>query len=370
MRRAGIHAARVGEAQRLLAEEGGDLLVLFPSSNMLYLSGFYDEPSERLLFLLLPREGRAVFLVPELYADQLRERSSFPDLRIWKDSDDPLDSLQRTVAELAPGAASVLVDDGMWAAFLLVLEQVLAGAGFSLASRVMKRLRMCKSAEEIRCLEEAGAIADQAFSELAGLKIEGKTELAVAAALEGAMRERGADSIAFETLVASGPNGALPHHRAGKRVIRRGETVILDYGCKVGGYCSDITRTVVCGKASEEIRAVYQIVAAAQEKAVQAVAPGVPALSVDRAARQAIADAGYGERFIHRTGHGIGLEVHEEPYITSVNPVQLQTGMTFSVEPGIYLQGKFGIRIEDIVVVTPEGARRLNHAPRVLQVLE
>ena len=370
MNDASIHANAVSEAQRSLAQVGGDLLVLFPSSNMLYLSAFYDEPSERLLFFLLPREGSPVFLVPELYAQQVRGQSPFADLRVWKDSDDSLESLERTVAKLAPRAANVLVDDGMWAVFLLMLKQVLPGASFSLASRIMKPLRMRKTPEEVRRLEDAGAIADQAFAELTGLEIEGKTELAVATALEEAMKSRGADKIAFETLVASGPNSALPHHRAGKRVIRPEDVVILDYGCRVGGYCSDITRTVVCKKATQEIQAVYEIVARAQEKAVQAVAAGVPAQTVDRAARQEIAGAGYGERFIHRTGHGIGLDVHEEPYITGVNPLELQTGMAFSLEPGIYLEGKFGVRIEDIVVVTPGGAKRLNQATRALQVLQ
>jgi Xaa-Pro aminopeptidase len=363
------HANRVSEVQRSLAEMGGDLLVLFPSPNMLYLSGFYDQPGERLLFLLLPREGSPVFLVPELYAPQVREESDLVDLRVWKDSDDPLESLRRALAELAPKPASVLVDDGMWSVFFLMLRQLLPAAEFSLASRIMKPLRMRKTLEELRHLQEAAAIADQAFAELAGWRIEGKTELAVAAALEGAMRDQGADGIAFETLVASGPNSALPHHRAGKRVIRSGEVVILDYGCKVGGYCSDITRTVVCRRAAPEIRSVYEILARAQEKAVQAVAAGVPARAVDLAARQEIAGAGYGEQFIHRTGHGIGLEVHEEPYITEANPLELQPGMAFSVEPGIYLQGQFGIRIEDIVAVTAGGAQRLNRASRVLQVL-
>jgi Xaa-Pro aminopeptidase len=363
------HENRVREVQRALAQVGGDLLVLFPSANMLYLSGFYDEPGERLLFLLVPREGSPVFLVPELYARQVREESAVADLRVWKDSDDPLDSLRRTVGELAAKAGKVLVDDGMGAVFFLMLKQVLPGAELSLASRIMKPLRMRKTPEEVRCLQEAGIVADQAFSEIMGWKIEGKTELAVAAALEEAMKNRGADKIAFETLVASGPNGALPHHRAGRRVISPGDVIILDYGCRIGGYCSDISRTVVCKKATPEIRAVYEIVARAQEKAVQAVAPGVPARTVDLAARQEIAGAGYGERFIHRTGHGIGLEVHEEPYITEANPLELQTGMAFSIEPGIYLQGQFGIRIEDIVVVTAGGAQRLNNVARALQVL-
>jgi len=364
-----IPTDRVEKAQRLLAEQNYDLLVLFPSSNMLYLSGFYDEPMERMLFFILPREGVPVFLVPELYEGQVKEESPFPEVRVWKDSEDPRKLLQRTLAELAPGAAKVLVDDGMWALFLLMLREVLPGADFFLASRIMKRLRMRKTPDEVRYLEEAGAIADQAFEEVTRMDIEGMTELALASRIEEVMKKRGADKIAFETLVASGPNGALPHHRAGRRRIEQGDAVILDYGCRIRGYCSDITRTIVCKRASKEIQIVHEIVNSAQEKAVRAVGPGVEARAVDRSTREEIAKKGYGERFIHRTGHGIGLEVHEEPYITESNALELQEGMTFSVEPGIYLPGKFGVRIEDIVVVVQAGAKRLNHCSHALQVV-
>ncbi len=364
-----IPTDRVVKAQGLLAKLDCDLLVLFPSSNMLYLSGFYDEPMERMLFFILPREGSPVFLAPELYERQIKEESSFADVRIWKDSEDPTKLLKRTVAELAPEAAKVLVDDGMWAVFLLMLREVLSEADFSLASRILKPLRMQKTPDEISFLEEAGAIADEAFEEVIRLDIEGMAELALASALEEAMKDKGADKIAFETLVASGPNGALPHHRAGKRRIEHGDVVILDYGCKIQGYCSDITRTIVCEKATKEIQTVYEIVNNAQEKAVQAVSPGAAAQTVDRTAREEIAKAGYGESFIHRTGHGIGLEVHEEPYITEGNALELQEGMAFSVEPGIYLPGHFGVRIEDIVVVTQTGSKRMNRSAHALQVV-
>lgn len=364
-----IPADRVEKAQRLLAEQDYDLLVLFPSSNMLYLSGFYDEPMERMLFFVLPRKGGPVFLVPELYEGQVKEESPFPDVRVWKDSEDPKKLLERTMAELAPGAAKVLVDDLMWALFLLMLKEALPGADFSLASRVLNTMRIRKTPDEIRCLEEAAAIADQAFEEVIKLDIEGMTELALASRIEESMKDKGADKIAFETVVASGPNGALPHHRAGRRRIEQGDAVILDYGCRIRGYCSDITRTIVCKQATEEIQTVHEIVNSAQDKAVRAVRPGVEARTVDRSVRAEIAKEGYGDRFIHRTGHGIGLEVHEEPYITESNALELQEGMAFSVEPGIYLPGKFGVRIEDIVVVAQTGAKRLNHCSHALQVV-
>lgn len=348
------------------------LMALFPSSNMLYLSGFFDEPGERLLLLLVPREGDPLFIAPKMYKDQIRQASPFPDVRIWSDEDDPMDLLGRTVADLGvgEGEARVLVDDGMWATFLLMLETALPRGNFSLASQAMVPLRMQKTTDEIRYMEEAGAIVDEAFEEIIQSKVTGMTELALATALEAAMRRRGAEKIAFETLVASGPHSALPHYRAGQRTIEPGDVVIFDFGCRIHGYCSDITRTIVCREPTDEIRAIYEIVKNAQEKAVQAIRPGIEAEQVDRVARDEITDAGYGERFIHRTGHGIGLDVHEEPYIVEGNHLQLKQGMAFSVEPGIYLAGQFGVRVEDIVVVTETGAKRLNNCTRDLQIVE
>lgn len=365
-----IHQQRMVKAQELLAELDLDFMALFPSSNMLYLSGFYDEPGERMLLFFLPREAEPIFLIPELYEEQVKQDSSFQDIRIWSDSDNPMNLLRRTVVDLAVKEARVLVDDGMWAKFFLMLREALPKGKFSLVSRVMVPLRMQKTAHEIRCLEEAGAIADEAFEEIIRSKIAGMTELALARALEEAMKKRGAEKIAFETLVASGPNSAFPHYRGGQRRIEPGDVVILDYGCRIEGYCSDITRTIVCKEASKEIQAVYEIVERAQEKAVQMIRSGVKAEEIDQAARQEITKAGYGERFIHRTGHGIGLDVHEEPYIVEANHLELRQGMAFSVEPGIYLPGQFGIRIEDIVVVTQRGAQRLNRCTHTLQIVE
>ena len=364
-----IYQSRIKKAQEMLSGLDFGLMALFPSSNMLYLSGFYDEPGERLLFLLVPREGDPVFLAPELYGQQIKQVSPVQDVRIWKDSDGPVNLLERTLAELGLGDDRVLVDDRMWAAFLLTLKEVLPKASLELASQVMMPLRMQKTGDEINCLERAGEMADRAFENIVGLDITVMTELDLAAALEEVMMKHGSEKIAFETLVASGPNSALPHYRAGRRKIEPGDVVVLDYGCRYQGYCSDITRTVVCKATSEDVRAVYEIVERAQEMAVQAVRPGITAQEVDRIAREEITKAGYGERFIHRTGHGIGLDVHEEPYINDGNDLELKEGMAFSVEPGIYLQGRFGIRIEDIVVVTETGAKRMNLSTHDLQVV-
>jgi Xaa-Pro aminopeptidase len=361
---------RTSRCQALMQERGVDLLALSPGPNLHYLSGFREEPGERLLLLLLPSEGSPCFIAPQLYEEHLRRDSWVEDLRIWRDGEDPIPLLQRAIQEKAPSVRRISVDDRMWALFLLPLLQVCPNARFEVASQLLSELRMRKDPRELEQMRKAATIVDEVFEWVCQQSIEGLTERELAGALEAEMRRRGAEGIAFETLVASGPNGALPHHRAGERRIQRGDLVILDYGCRIGGYHSDITRTVACGPPDEQARKIYEIVQQVQEAAVQAVRPGVPAQEVDRTARSLITQAGYGERFIHRTGHGIGLEVHEPPYIVEGNDLPLEAGMTFSVEPGIYLPGQLGIRVEDIVAVTAEGVERLNRCSRELIVLD
>lgn len=323
-----------------------------------------------MLLLLFPREGEPCFIAPQLYEDQLRRDTPVVDLRIWHDGEDPTRVLRDALREKAPRARRVLVEDRMWASSLLSLLAARPDVQVDLASTVLAELRVRKDDEELELLRRAAAIVDETFEWVCGERIAGMTELELAGAIEAEMRQRGAEGIAFETLVASGPNGALPHHRAGSREIRRGDVVILDYGCRVGGYHSDITRTVVCGRPEEdEVSEVYQRVREAQRRAVAAVCSGVPAQAIDRTARSLISESGYGERFIHRTGHGIGLEVHEPPYIVEGNVRPLEAGMTFSVEPGVYLPGRFGIRIEDIVAVTPQGVESLNRCGHELRML-
>jgi Xaa-Pro aminopeptidase len=365
-----VFQKRIEKAQELLKQTGYDLLVLFPSSNMFYLSGFYDEPGERMLFFLVPADGEPLFIAPALYEEHICQASPFKDIRVWKDSDNPQDILARTVQELEFENARVLIDDQMWASFVIMLRSVMKRGGFELASKVMKNLRIKKSAIEIDCLKKAGSIADKAFESIIKTKIAGMTELQLSKILENVMIEQGAEKASFELLVSSGSHSAIPHHRAGNKKIVPGDVVVLDFGCKVEGYCSDTTRTIACKEASAEVKEIYEIVKSAQQNAVQAVITGVPAQDIDRVARGEIVEAGYGEYFIHRTGHGIGLDVHEEPYITEGSGAPLEEGMAFSVEPGIYLPGKFGVRVEDIVVATSEGAHRLNNSSRDLQVVE
>ena len=361
---------RIAKAQARMRETGVDLMVLSLGPNLKYLTGFSDEPGERLLMLLVPREGEPTFLVPELYADQVRQTSWIQTLRVWRDGDEPQALLGKAIAPLGGARGEVAVDDSMWATFLLGLEKVLPKATFSGASRILAPLRMKKSAAELRAMEEAGAIADQAFEELLGRKISGSSELELARALQDSMLAHGADAVAFETLVASGPNSALPHYRASQRRIQAGDVVILDYGCRVHGYLSDVSRTVVCQRAPAGLEEIHRLVDEAQAQAVRTARPGAAAQDIDRSARSVIARAGHGERFLHRTGHGIGLDVHEPPYIVEGNEDVLEVGMTFSVEPGIYFPGRWGMRIEDVVVVEEGGARPLTRSTHALCVID
>lgn len=362
-----IYGRRIEECRAVMSEQGFDMMILFPSSHMYYLSGFRDEPGERMLFFLVPIEGDPLFIAPKLYENHIKRDSSFRKVYTWEDSEKPIDILRRSLKDMGISQdAKIAVDDSTWAMFMLSLEDILPKAKFFRASQVISRLRIKKSEEEIRWMSEAGVVMDEVFAVIIRSKICGMTEVELAAFLEYEMKKRGCDKIAFETLVASGPNGAIPHHRAGNRTINVGDVVILDYGCQIHGYCADMSRTIVCGEPSKEVQAVYETVRRAQEEAMQVIKPGIAAQEVDRIARGVISKAGFGENFPHRTGHGIGLDVHEEPYIVEGNDLLLEKGMVFTVEPGIYLPESFGVRIEDTVVVMSSGVRRLTNCTREL----
>jgi Xaa-Pro aminopeptidase len=357
--------SRITRAAEETRRAGLRALLVSPSADLLYLTG-YDPPLLPRLTCLVVRPGAdPVLLVPALERPRALQ-SPGADLEVvsWPDGDDPYEH----AARLVDGAGTYGVADRMWASHLLGLQGALSGVEFAPASRVLAGLRAVKDQDELGLLSRAARGADAAFHSVIGRRMEGLREEEVAATLAELLREGGHELITF-TIVASGPNGASPHHEPGGRPIRGGDPVVLDFGGKVGGYCSDISRTVTVGRTRDRVVEVYEIVREAQETAFQAVRPGVPAEEVDRAARDVIERAGYGERFLHRTGHGIGLEEHENPYIVRGNQQPLQPGMCFSIEPGIYLEGEFGVRIEDIVTVTDDGATRLNRATRDLETV-
>lgn len=362
------HESRVSALRGAMNGAGAALSVIGLSANMRYLTGFIDEQGERQLLLLIPAKGEALLVVPELYADQVRLHNPPATIHTWSDGDDPTRIVDHQMADTLRGQEGrILIDDTLWAMFLLPIEQLFSERDFGLVSEVVTPLRMCKTEEEIAAMRKAGEIADTAFEDAVAEAVAGCTELQMAGRLEASMLDHGADGIAFETLVASGPNSALPHHRAGGRRIGAGDIVILDYGCRVDGYCSDISRTIVCGEPTEEMEQVHDAVQRAHWAARERVGIGIQAEEVDAAARDVLTSTGYGEQFVHRTGHGIGLDVHEPPYIVRGNAEVLKKGMSFSIEPGAYLTGSFGVRIEDVVVVETSGAVSMTVAPQELR---
>jgi Xaa-Pro aminopeptidase len=373
---------RTRRCQRRLADAGADAAVLFPSTNLYYVSGFREEPMERHLFLFVPtaEQGSAegasgadpVFVAPEMYDEQIRDASWVGELRLWADGEDPMELVAELADEMSLRGGHLLVDDAMWALFTQDLRETLPDATLSLASEVFDDLRMRKDEAERAALQAAGSLADEVSVEIRqmGEDAIGTSETELAEEIDRRLAEMGGEGVSFETVVGSGPNGAKPHHRHDDREIRRGDPVVLDFGAYVDHYPGDQTRTVVfAGEPAGEFREVHAVVRGAQQAAVEAVEPGVPAEVIDRAAREIIEDAGYGDRFVHRTGHGVGLDVHEGPYIVEGNETELEPGMVFSVEPGVYLPGEFGVRIEDLVAVTEDGCERLNDSPRTWEPL-
>ncbi len=357
------HLERMERAARGAAERGLAAILVPPSPDLRYLAGYDPPPLERLTLLVVRAGADPVLLVPQL-EEALARRSPVGEgieVVTWRDGEDPYEA----AARLLPASGTCAVGDRMWAAHLLGLQRAAPRVTFSPASPLLAGLRAVKDEEELALLGRAARGADEAFRRITASRLEGRREEEVAEELGALLLEEGHEGVAF-TIVASGPNGASPHHQPGDRAVRAGDAVVLDFGGRVGGYCSDLTRTVVVQEPPEGFQEVHAVVREAQEAAFRAARPGVPAEKVDRAAREVIEEAGYGEGFIHRTGHGIGLEEHEPPYIVRGNRQPLVPGMCFSIEPGVYLPGRFGVRIEDIVAVAAQGAVRLNQAPRDL----
>jgi Xaa-Pro aminopeptidase len=362
-----VYRERLARARAEMARQGLDWLVVAPSSDLLYLLGYPAHPSERFMALALPREGEALAVVPALEAPRLADRAGLARPLVWEETVEPIDLLAGALG--AARGRTIGVGEQMWSGFLLKLIAALPAARFVGAAPVLKELRQIKSPEEIAHLREAGRRTDAVWAEfVATATLAGRSEREVARGLADLMERHGLGPPAF-LICASGPASASPHHLTGERTIGAGDAVVFDFGGNVEGYKSDITRTVHVGEPGDEFRRVYELVERARRAAFAAVRPGAPCASIDAAARDIIAAAGYGEFFIHRAGHGLGLDVHEEPYLVAGNAEPLRAGMVFSDEPGVYLPGKFGIRIEDTVVCTATGGELLNNAPRELVVM-
>ncbi|KAF2413963.1 peptidase M24 family protein [Microbacterium sp. B35-04] len=360
--------ARMTRATQDAAAEGLDGLLVTPGPDLLWLTGYQPTAiTERLTLLVLGGDADPQLLVPKLERPDAEAAVGAGVMKIsdWRDGDDPYEVAARL---LDPGA-SYAVSDSAWAMHLLGLQRRVEGARFFAVTERLPMLRAVKDENELARMAAAGSAADAAFGEIVKTQFSGRKETEVAADLAQLLRELGHEQVDF-TVVGSGPNGANPHHEAGDRVILRGDMVVLDFGGLMYGYGSDTSRTVCVGEPTSQMREVHDIVRAAQQAAFEAVRPGVACQEIDRTARRLITEAGYGERFIHRTGHGIGMTTHEPPYMVEGEERPTVPGMCFSIEPGIYIPDAFGVRIEDIVTVTADGGQRFNDTDRGLVMVE
>jgi Xaa-Pro aminopeptidase len=375
------YRGRLAAARDLAAEAGFAAVLVGVGADMRYLAGYGAMPLERLTMLVIPTSGEPALIAPRLEATPARScppaAAGFLPVVKWDESDDPHGLVARMVGEASGDSKPlrIAVSDDLPARHLLRLQERLPDARFELASPILGRLRIVKDADEIALLTEAAHAADRVVAQIAGGRLIGRTEADVAREVRERLVAEGHEAAHF-AIVGSGPNSASPHHEASERVIAAGEPIVLDIGGTIDGYGSDITRTLwVTGGdpakgPDERFRHLFAVLQGAQAAATAAVRPGISAEAVDAAARRPIEAEGYGEAFFHRTGHGIGLEGHEEPYIIAGNTEPLQPGMAFSVEPGIYLVDDYGARIEDIVVCGPDGPIVLNEAPRELYVVD
>jgi len=365
-----VYRRRLAGAAAEADRRGVAALLITPSPDYAYLLGYRPPALERLTCLVLPATGVPTVVLPRLEEPlarhELGELAGEVELVTWEETDDPF----RLVRHLLSGATGrVGVQDQMHARFVLRLRAALDPVELVEAGPSISALRRIKDAGEIDRLRAAAVAADAAMDQISAEPLAGRTEAEVSRRINELLLAAGNESADF-AIVASGPNAASPHHEAGQRVIGAGDALVLDIGGTLGGYCSDTTRTAIVGESPAEFAELYEVLRLAQAAACDAVAPGVPAEAVDAAARDVIAEGGYGDRFIHRTGHGIGMETHEEPYLVAGNAEPLQPGHAFSVEPGIYLDGKWGARIEDIVVCTESGGESLNTSSRELRIVE
>lgn len=360
---------RLSHVRKAVADAGLGALLLTPGPDLRWLTGYEALPLERLTCLVVTPDRDLFLVAPGLEVPAVEE-SGLPELGIevvgWGETDDPYAVVAGRLGEVT----SVALANRMWAEQVLRFRAALPTASQSLASAVLAHLRVRKDAGEVDALRRAGQAIDRVHRRMGEFLRPGITEREAGRAIAAAILDEGHETVDF-VIVGSGPNGASPHHEVGDRVLQTGDPVVVDIGGTTAeGYCSDCTRMYSLGEPPAEFRAYFAVLHEAQLAACTHAGPGVTAESVDKAARDVIDEAGYGERFLHRTGHGIGVETHEDPYIVEGNATVLEPGMAFSIEPGIYLPGRHGARIEDIVVTTGDGIERLNVTDRDLVVLE
>jgi Xaa-Pro aminopeptidase len=364
-----VYADRLLRATAEASARSIGALLVTPSADYEYLLGYRPPALERLTCLILPVDGAPALILPRLEEPLARHAigalADGIELVPWDETDDPF----RLVKGRLGGALRIGLQDQMWSRFVLRLRALLDPAELVDASPAIGAVRRIKQPEEVDRLRASASAADEAMLAITAERLSGRSEEEVSRRINELLLGAGHDTADF-AIVASGPNSASPHHEPGQRVIAAGDAVVLDIGGTRAGYCSDTTRTAFVGEPPPDFAAMYEVLRMAQAAACAAVAPGVAANDVDRAARRIIEEAGYGEAFMHRTGHGIGMETHEEPYIVESNDEPLVAGHAFSVEPGIYIADQWGARIEDIVVCTDAGGERLNTNSTELTVVD
>ncbi len=363
-----VYRDRIQRAQQEMAARDVDYLFVTPSSDLIYLLGYPAHLSERLTLLGIPQAGEPFVVAPELEAVRLDNRKDLVDVHAWAETESPIALVGRLVE--AGEGSTVVVSDQTWASFLLKLQSELDESKFESANEILRELRMIKDEAEIANIREASQRTERAWERFVeSTTFEGKTERELGDALANELVAEGLSVPTF-MLVGTGAHSASPHHITGETVVKSGDAIVFDFGARYNHYTSDITRMVHVGEPPEEYRQVYDIVLQANTAVREQVVPGMACERVDEIAREIITEAGYGEFFIHRVGHGLGLDAHEEPYMVGGNTMPLRPGMVFSDEPGIYLEGKFGVRIEDILVVTEDGNESFNATSRELRIVE
>lgn len=348
------------------AEAGVGLIAIAPGPNMLYLMGYHPHIDERPCYLLLTEAGEGL-VVPDLNATEVAAKVDL-QMETYTDAEGPQAALSRMAGAVRMAdARRVMVEETMRYDFVQHLIHQVPDAGVTTSEPILGAMRMHKDADEIAAIRENSDMADRVMEEAFANIREGVSEEEIAAVVASAFKAAGALRTNF-AIIGSGPNSAFPHHSSGSRRALRGEAVVLDIGAHYKGYNSDITRMAFVGEPGEEYRKVHAVVEVAVHAARAAVRPGVRACDVDRAARRVIEDAGYGPYFTHRVGHGLGVTGHEPPYMTGTNEIRLEEGMTFSIEPGIYLPGRFGVRLEELALVTADGVETMSRLPRDVRI--
>lgn len=355
-----MNSSRIEKLRKKMNEKGIEQIIIGPTSNMFYLTNFIEEQMERPLLFIVDNDD-AYFVVSKIYEEQISNLGF--KVVSYKDGEDPYSKIR-----LKEGR-TVAVDDQLWSMFLISLLERFSFRKIFPASSILKELRMIKDEREVEVMKEGVSIAEKSFLEFLNYVKEGETECRLAKKLENVFYEMGAEGVSFLPILTSGPNTSMPHLRCTNRKVRKGDVIIADFGIKYKGYSTDTTRVISLGKPSEDILRIHQIVLEAQEKAEKEAKNSMRGMEIDSLARNVITSRGYGEYFIHRTGHGIGIDVHEDPYISQDSNTEIKEYMTFTVEPGIYLPGKFGIRIEDMVIMSKSVAISFNKLDKNIYVV-